>query len=253
MPFTEKVVLVTGASSGIGAETVIQFSKQGASVVVVDRDEHNLCKVADKIRKSGAAEPLEIVADVTKDTERIITETIQKFGKLDILINNAGIFRLNEETTLGSLEIYDKIMSVNVRSVIALTKLAVPHLEKTKGNIVNLSSITATMASASHTAYSMSKAAIDHFTRCAAVELAPKGIRVNAVRPGVIRTLIYKNSGANGEMVDRIFTNWAKIKPLGRIGEVQDVANAILFLANDNASFITGHSMYCDGGSNLVR
>lgn len=254
MAFTGKVVLVTGAASGIGANTAIKFSELGASVVLVDCDANKLTDVAGEIRASKNTELLEIVADVTNDTERIINETILKFGKLNVLVNCAGIGGTNKEV-LGSLETFDTVLEVNLRSVLALTKMAVPHLEQTKGNIVNVSSILGCMASNGYTAYALSKAGIDHFTRCAAVELAPKGLRVNAVKPGLIRTPIWHKgrSATDVEKIDQVLDERCKAQPVTRIGVVGDVTNAILFLADDAASFITGNLMYVDGGRHLVK
>lgn len=254
MAFTDKVVLVTGAASGIGANTAIKFSELGASVVLVDCNANNLKDVVATIRAAGGSEPLEIVADVTKETERIIKETINKFGKLNVLVNCAGIGRTNGEV-FGSLETFDTVLEVNLRSVLALTKLAVPHLEATRGNIVNVSSILGCMAHDEYTAYALSKAGIDHFTRCAAVELAPKGLRVNAVKPGLIRTPIWHigKSATEAEEMDQVLDQRCKAQPVTRVGVAGDVTNAILFLADDAASFITGNLMYVDGGRHLVK
>lgn len=253
MSFTGKIILITGGSSGIGADAAIHLAKLGASVAIVGRNAERLNEVAEQIRLSGSPEPFAVIADVTKDTERIISETIQRFGKLDVLINNAGIIRNNSGEPLGALDTFDQIFNTNVRSVLALTKLAVPHLEKTKGNVINISSIAGTVTSSRHTAYAISKSAIDHLTRCAAVELAPKGIRVNAVKPGLIQTPIFENGGLNSRDVKEIYDSAQLTYPLGRTGVVEDTTAAIVFLANDTASFITGHLLYVDGGKHLVK
>lgn len=253
MTFAGKVIIITGGSSGIGADAAIHLAKLGASVVIVGRNADRLQKVVDQIRSSGCPEPLAVTADVTKDTKKIIDETIKKFGKLNVLVNNVGIVLYNRDEPLGTLEVFDEIFNTNVRSVLALTKLAVPHLEKTKGNVINISSIAGTLASTTHTAYATSKAAVDHLTRCAAVELAPKGIRVNGIKPGIIRTPIMATGGMSAEEVAKVYEYGRQTYPVGRPGEVEDTTAAIAFLANDSASFITGHLMFVDGGKHLVK
>lgn len=250
MDFSSKIILITGAASGIGAHAAIYLSQLGASVVLVDRHALKLSSVANKIRQSKLPEPLEIVADVTEDTARIIDETINRFGKLDVLINNAAIAYNTE--ILGTLDAFDHLMNNNVRSVLALTKLAVPHLERTKGNVINVSSIFSSVIVKNLTIYSMSKAVVDQFTKCAAVELAPKGIRVNSLRPGYIRTPIWYAFQSNPLEIERFFDRVCRTQPIGRVGEVEDTSNAIAFLASDRASFITGHLLSVDGGKLLV-
>lgn len=251
MSFAGKVILITGGSSGIGADAAIHLSKLGAAIAIVGRNAQRLNDVAKTIRETGSADPLEIVADVTTDAERIIHETISKFGKLDVLINNAGIFILCNEA-LGTLDAYDQIMNTNVRSVLALTKLAVPHLERTKGNVVNISSIAAVEIVPDGIAYAMSKAALDHFTRNAAVELAANGIRVNSVNPGAIVTPIFESVGLGKEEAAKFIEHCNATYPVGRVGNVSDTSNAIAFLAHDTASFITGHILIVDGGKHFV-
>lgn len=252
MSLSGKVILVTGASSGIGADAAIHLSKLGANVAIVGRDAAKLHNVAEQIIAAGSPEPLEIVADVTKDTDTIINNTIQKFGKLDVLVNNAGIARFASET-LGTLDIYDSIMNTNVRSVLALTKAAVPHLEQTKGNVINVSSIAGSIVIPGGVAYAMSKAALDHFTQNAAVELAPKGIRVNAINPGAVDTPIFSSIGLDEEARQKFLEGCKTSYPAGRAGIVEDTSNAIAFLAQDASNFITGHLLFVDGGKHLVK
>lgn len=175
MSFNGKVVLVTGASSGIGAGAARHFASLGAKVVIVGRNEKRLHEVADQIKKDGSPVPYEIVADVTKDAKRIVDETINHFGKLDVLVNNAGIVILDNAAVIELAE-FDRVLDTNVRSVITLTKLSVPYLEKTKGNIVNISSVAGLNAVQNGLTYCVSKAALDQFTKCAALDLAPKGM-----------------------------------------------------------------------------
>ncbi|KAJ2943008.1 hypothetical protein O0L34_g15199 [Tuta absoluta] len=198
MSFKNKVVLVTGAGSGIGAATAIFFAKEGADIAIVDKNGQKLDEVASKVSALGK-KPCTIYADVSKDEDakNIIADTIKAFGKLDILINNAGIGKNGSILDGKAVEAYDAVMNVNVRAVIHLTTLAAPHLAATKGNIVNTSSIAAMSVPSrvERIAYWVSKAALDHFTRGAALELASLGIRVNSVNPGPVNSNFNENSG----------------------------------------------------------
>lgn len=176
MSFTGKSVIVTGASSGIGAATALLFAEKGACVVIIGRNETKLNAVAGKLPKN--AKSLILKADVTTDAKKIINETVSKFGRIDVLVNNAGFAKYGSLTDGNFLEAYDTVMATNVRAVAELTMLALPHLTETKGNIINISSI-ASMSVPSDgrfLSYSVSKAALDHFTRGAALEFAPKGM-----------------------------------------------------------------------------
>ncbi|KAG6439832.1 hypothetical protein O3G_MSEX001123, partial [Manduca sexta] len=168
MSFANKVVIVTGASDGIGAVTAIQFAKEGADVTLVGRTEDKLAKVAAECAKYDK-NPLVIKADVSKDEEakKIVARTIQMFGKLDILVNNAGIFFADDIMKPNFMELFDSTMNTNMRAVALITQLAVPHLVETKGNVINVSSIAASMIKFSNfVSYKTSKAALNHFTRC---------------------------------------------------------------------------------------
>ncbi|CAB0005524.1 unnamed protein product [Nesidiocoris tenuis] len=248
--FQGKVVLVTGASSGIGAETARQFASLGASLAITGRNAENLQNVA---KDCGQKNVLIVVGDVSveEDAERIIRETIDKFGRLDVLVNNAGILE-NGGIKDTSLAQYDRIMAVNMRAVYHLTMLAVPHLIKTKGNIVNLSSVAGTRSFQNILSYCISKSALDQLTRCTALELAADGVRVNAVNPGVISTPIFERAGMQDQAVKEYLEGSKETHPLGRVGQPSEVANAIVFLASDRASFITGATLPIDGGRQLT-
>lgn len=187
LTFANKVIIITGASSGIGAHAALHLAKLGAKMSIVGRNKEQLNVVSEQIKSVGAATPLVIVADVAKDARRIIDETVNQFGKLNILINNAGVSKLNDAANVDMND-YDLIMDVNVRSVVELIKYAIPHLKKTKGNILNVSSICAVRSPPYHYVYSASKAAVNQLTKCAARDLGPSGIRVNALSPGIIQT-----------------------------------------------------------------
>ncbi|XP_026753448.2 3-oxoacyl-[acyl-carrier-protein] reductase FabG-like [Galleria mellonella] len=252
MSFNNKVVIVTGASSGIGAATAVLFAKEGARVVMVGRNESKLSKVVEQCARGGHA-PLVIRADVANDDDvkRIVDETINKFGKIDVLVNNAGMGVYSGIMKKGGniLKAYDETMAVNMRAVVHLTTLVAPHLVKTKGNIVNISSIVGKMTpkTKNNISYSVSKAALDHFTRGAALELAASGVRVNAVSPGPVRTDFLENAGLSGVSWDNVGT----YVPLKRCSEPEEIAEIILYLASDKAKGITGSDFVSDNGSLL--
>lgn len=250
MSFTGKVILITGAGSGIGANVAIHLAKKGANIAMTDRNEKLLNETKEKILSANASTPLVIVADVTTDAERIITETINHFeNKLDILINVAGILTRDSIENVD-LTVHDRIMNTNVRSVIELSMLAVPHLEKTKGNILNVSSISGLRITANNFSYSVSKAAVNQLTKSAALDLAPKGIRVNAINPAATRTPIFESGkGFTPQQADEFFETFKTRYPLGRVGEVTDMTAAIEFLISDSASFMTGILLPVDGGA----
>lgn len=249
MSFKNKVIIITGASSGIGADAARHLAKLGGRIALIGRNEQRLNDVAEQIKAANSPEPLVIVADVSTDAQRIIDQTLAHFGRLNILINNAGIC-IRDSAQSVDLDDYDRLMDINVRSVVALTKLAVPHLEQTKGNILNVSSISGLRAKPGSMIYCMSKAALNQFTRCAALDLAPKGIRVNAIAPGGTRTPIFETNGlVSAENAEQFFDSFKNIYPLGRIGEVADTSNAIEFFTKEESSFLTGIIMRVDGGA----
>ncbi|XP_047538294.1 A-factor type gamma-butyrolactone 1'-reductase (1S-forming)-like [Vanessa atalanta] len=248
MSFKDKVVIVTGASSGIGAAAAIAFSAAGARVAMVGRDNAKLDAVAAK-----CANPLIILADVSKDDDakRIIDETIKKFGQLDVLVNNAGLMSLAGSLLQGDMmKSYDTIMNVNVRAVVHLTNLAAPHLIKTKGNVVNISSVAGHLPSYTPLGinYCVSKAALNHFTACAATELGPHGVRVNAICPGPVRTDLLTNA-----QHPKSWDDLAKFTLLNKVSEANEIADLILYLASDKAKSITGSNHVIDCGTMLKR
>ena len=252
-----KVTLITGASSGIGAATAIAFARLGAKLSLTGRNEANLKRVSEecaRVGPAGAAEqPLTVLADLCSEADviRLVDTTTKKFGRLDVLVNNAGIFEVGSIET-SSLEQYDRIMNVNVRSVYHLTMLCVPHLIVSRGNIVNVSSVFGTRSPVGVLSYAMSKSAIDQMTGCVALELAPKGVRVNSVNPGMIVTDLQQRAGITGDDYVKMVEHNREVHPLGRIGDAEEVARAIAFLASSSASFITGEHLHVDGGYHAV-
>ncbi|XP_056013719.1 3-oxoacyl-[acyl-carrier-protein] reductase FabG-like isoform X1 [Ostrea edulis] len=248
-----KFALITGASSGIGAGAAILFSKLGAEVAITGRNVDNLAKTAAECEKGNGKKPFTFSGDLTNEdfVKRLVKETVNRYGKLDILVNNAGIVKTGT-IEMTSLEQYDDTMNINVRAIYHLTMLAVPHLIQTKGNIVNVSSVNGVRSFDGVLPYCMSKSAIDQFTRCTAIELAPKQVRVNSVNPGVTITEIHKRGGMDEEAYQKFLERSKTTHALGRSGQVEEVANTIAFLASDSASFITGVQMLVDGGKHIL-
>ncbi len=251
MSFEGKVVLITGASSGIGTTCAEYFAKEGALLALVGRNAERSAQVVETIRQSGVlTTPLVILADISVDSERIINETIGKYGRLDILINNAG-FSIPGTIENMRIEDFDAVFGTNVRGTVLLTKLAVPHLIASRGNIVNVSSVVGLRAFEGILAYSMSKAALDQFTRCTALELASKGVRVNAVNPAVIDTNFHSiefGLARNTPEFVAMRESQARMHPIGRYGRSDEVVDAIVFLAKESSGFVTGVNLPIDGG-----
>ena len=197
--------------------------------------------------RPGLIKPL--LCDVTEisQIDRIVTETVETFGQIDVLVNSAGIIKSGtiENTTLDD---WDKMMNINVRSVFNLTQRCVPHLIATKGNIVNVSSVAGTRSFPNVLSYCVSKAAIDQFTRCTALELAGQGVRVNAVNPGVVVTNLHTRSGMDDDAYKAFLQHSKETHPIGRPGTAAEVAELIHFLASDKAGWITGGTYAIDGG-----
>lgn len=247
-----KVALITGASSGIGAACAKLFSNLDASLVLNGRNESSLNKISLECNKSSKL--IKVIGDVSEDDtlRRLVDETIKSFGKLDILINNVGFTRGSASIETLKLDDFDQVMRVNVRSIVALTQLCLPYLEASKGNIVNVSSVSGTRSFTNILAYGISKAALDQFTKSTALELSPKGIRVNSVNPGVIVTNFHLRSGYSNEQYKAYIEGCKKTHALGRVGTADEVAQTIAFLASDAASFITGELVHVDGGKHAM-
>lgn len=245
MSFTDKVVLITGSSSGIGAKAAILFAKEGANVAIVGRNETKLAKVEEEIIKIDK-KPVVIKADVSKEDEAvfIVSKTIEAFGKLDILINNAGILRKCDVFDVNFLEAYDEVMNTNMRSVVTITSKALPYLKEVKGNIINVSSVAATeVCEPGFTSYRTSKAALNHFSKSLAAELGPYGIRVNIVTPGPVKTDIFDSAG-----LPLLVEQLKESTIFKRVLEPEEVAEVIAYLASDKAKGVTGSDYLIDSG-----
>lgn len=243
-----KATIITGATSGIGRATALRFAAAGARIAIVGRNQRQLKLVAGEINEQGG-EALAIRADVTDETvaRRIVARTVKKFSTLDVLVNAAGHISNGtiENTPLAD---WDAMMNVNLRAVFNLMREATPHLIERRGNIVNVSSVTGLRAFPGVLAYCVSKAGLDQLTRCAALELAPKSVRVNAVNPGVVVTEIHKRSGMSEQGYAAFLEHSQSTHPLGRVGHAQEIAELILYLASERASWITGATYSIDGG-----
>ena len=243
-----KVALITGASSGIGRATAIKFAAQGVQVAAVARRTDKLAQLAQEIQASGGVCKA-IAADVTNETEieRVVRETAEAFGGIDVLVNAAGIIGSGniENTKLAD---WDYMFNVNTRAPFYLMQCAMPHLIARQGNVVNVSSVTGIRAFPNVLAYCASKAALDQMTHCIALEVASKGVRVNAIDPGVTVTMLHRTSGMNDDQYAAFLEHSKTTHPLGRVGTADEVADLILFLASPQAGWITGVSMPIDGG-----
>jgi NAD(P)-dependent dehydrogenase (short-subunit alcohol dehydrogenase family) len=246
--FEGKTVLITGATSGIGRAAALRFADSGARVAAVGRNQTALSKLGEDLLAYGP-QPVSICADVTveSDVDRIVATVRQEFDGLDVLVNAAGHIANGtiENTQIAE---WDRMMNVNLRAVFVLMQAALPLLEQRSGNVVNVSSVTGARAFPGVLAYCVSKAGVDQLTHCAALELAPKGIRVNAVNPGVVVTEIHKRGGMDEDNYQSFLERSKLTHPLGRVGTANEVAELILFLASDKASWITGASYSIDGG-----
>lgn len=246
--FVDKVVLVTGATSGIGRACALRFAAGGARIAAVGRNEDELSKLEKEV---GAADnnTLLLRADLSRtgEAERVVEQTVKVAGGIDVLVNAAGHIATGsiEDTTL---EAWDTMLNINLRAVFYLMQKSAPSLIQRRGNIVNVSSVTGTRAFPGVLAYCVSKAGVDQLTRCAALELASKGVRVNAVNPGVVVTEIHKRGGMSEEQYEAFLERSKQTHPLGRVGQTNEIAELVFFLASDRASWITGSTYSIDGG-----
>ena len=240
-----KVALITGAAHGMGAEDARLFAREGAKVVIADIREEDARKVEAEIAEAGG-EAMVIMLDVSKEDqwEQAVAAVVSKFGKLDILVNNAGISGSGESDS-SSTNAWDRLIDINAKSVFLGMKHAIPEMEKIGGGaIVNISSISGLVGQESiHPGYNASKGAVRLVTKAAAVQHAKSGIRVNSVHPGMLPPMLtsFQRGDPNREAMN------ANV-PMGREGEPIEVANAVLFLASDEASYITGTELVVDGG-----
>jgi len=249
--FENRVMLVTGASSGIGRACARALGREGACVVAAGRRRDRLEETAAAIRKDGGDADA-VTGDVREEAtcREWVGEAVTRFRGLDGLVNAAGVLGAGSVIETAPAE-WDRQMSSNVRSIYLLTRAAAPELIQRKGSVVNLSSVAGMRPYANLAAYCVSKAAVDMYTRCAALDFAPHGVRVNAVNPGVVVTELHTVTNAVPDYAG--FLERSKTThPIGRVGQVEEVANLVLFLLSDEAGWITGVTYSIDGGRALA-
>lgn len=247
--FEGRVALITGASSGIGRATALRFAEQGAAVALVGRDRAAL----EQTVAEGVDVAAVVVADLSEPEQcrRAVEEAVAFRGHLDVVVNAAGIIGSGDLATT-TMEDWGAMLRINLDSVFVLMQAALPHLEARRGNIVNVSSVTGTRAFPGVLAYCVSKAGVDQLTRCAALELAASGVRVNAVNPGVVVSDLHRRGGMQQEAYEAFLEHSRTTHPLGRVGQPGDIADAIVYLASEQASWVTGVTLSLDGGRHLT-
>ena len=249
---TVQQVIVTGATSGIGRATAIRFAQDGASVLAVGRAAGALDDVALSIEVEGGRAAT-IDADVTSSDApgRIVQAALDAFGGITTLVNAAGIIGSGsvEATTDDQ---WDEMMDINSRAPFRLMRAAMPSLIASRGSVVNVSSVTGLRAFPGVLAYCVSKAAVDQLTRCAALEVAAKGVRINAVNPGVVVSNLHRRGGMSEENYAAFIQRSRDTHPLGRPGDASEIADLVFFLASDRAGWITGETISIDGGRHLT-
>ncbi|CAJ0580483.1 unnamed protein product, partial [Mesorhabditis spiculigera] len=250
-----KVAVVTGASSGIGRATAVALAKKGYAIAITGRSQDELEKTKKASTDAGcpADKVIIIQGDLTEraTAEKIVEETVSKLGGVDVLVNNAG-FAISGMLSTMPVEEFDRQMNLNVRSLHQITQLALPHLLKSHGNIVNISSIASEMAHPAAGFYCISKAALDMYTKCMALELAPKGVRVNSINPGLIDTPFQITAGmCTTENRQERLAPYIATYPVGRSGQPEEIAHAVVFLASPESSFTTGAILHVDGARRL--
>jgi NAD(P)-dependent dehydrogenase (short-subunit alcohol dehydrogenase family) len=247
-----QAVIVTGASSGIGRAAALRFAAAGVAVLAVGRDEAALTAVAGLVERAGGRGVVH-VADVTAPAaaEAVVAAALQHFGRLTTVVNAAGIIGSGTiETTTD--EQWREMLAINVDAPFRIMRAAAAALSETKGSVVNVSSVTGLRAFPGVLAYCVSKAAVDQLTRCAALELAPRGVRVNAVNPGVVVSNLHRRGGMNEDRYAAFLEHSKTTHPIGRAGDPEEIAELIFFLASARAGWITGETISIDGGRHLT-
>jgi len=252
MPFRGKSVIVTGATSGIGRATAETFAREGASIVLVGRNESVLKEVAAIVR-AGGGEAAACAVDLTApdSADAVVKAALDAYGEIDVLVNAAGVIASGTlEQTTDTM--WDEMIAVNLSAPFRLMRAAAPYLRARRGAVVNVSSVNGLRSFPGVLAYCVSKAGVDHLTRCAAIEMAPLGVRVNAVNPGVTVTNLHRRSGMDEDRYAAFLERSKETHPLGRPGKPEEIAELIVFLASERAAWMTGETIPIDGGRHLT-
>jgi NAD(P)-dependent dehydrogenase (short-subunit alcohol dehydrogenase family) len=247
MRLHEQVAIITGGNSGIGQAVALRFAAEGARIIIAARDLERGNAIVMTIHQQGG-EAVFVPCDVSVPVQcqQVVETALTHFGKLDILVNNAGIILRNHTVLETTLEQWESMFDVNSKGVFLMSKYALPHLIKTHGNIVNVSSYAGLVGFKGAAAYCAAKGAVVQLTRAMAIDHAADGVRVNCVCPGSVHTPMIEAAWAN--YGDGAQQAWESKHPLGRIATPEEVANAILYLASSEASFVTGVALAVDGG-----
>ncbi len=247
--FQDRVAIVTGASSGIGRAVARSLVAEGARVVAVARRADRLDALRSELGDSLAPRAGDVTDPAFRDS--VVSETASRFGRLDHLVSSAGViaFGTIENTTLDG---WRRMFALNVEACFDLLRLATPELLRARGSVVHVSSVNGMRSFPGVLAYNSSKSALDQLTRCAALELAAKGVRVNSVNPGVTRTELHRAGGLDAERYGAFVEHSRTTHPIGRVGTPEEVAALALFLLSDQAGFITGVTVPVDGGRHLT-
>ena len=249
MRLKNKVALITGGGTGIGKATALLFARECASIVITGRREAPLEETVSEIRNVHE-NAVFIAGDVTKthDAQNMVRKTTETFGRLDILVNNAGVNYKPDTTIATSEDAWDVTVDTNLKGMYLVSKYAIPELSKDGGSIINISSVVGMKGFAGAIAYTASKGGVINMTRSMALELAQQKIRVNCICPGIVETDMYKNFIKASEKPDALHKQLMQSHPLGRIGKPEDIASGALFLASNEADWITGAILPIDGG-----
>ncbi len=245
MRLQNKVALITGGGTGIGAGIAHMFAREGAQVVVCGRREDPLKKVVDEIDQSGG-EAIYCVADISsqEQIQEMIETVTMKFGSIDILVNNAGVY-IPDDVTSTSEQEWDRVMNIDAKGVYLMSKAVLPDMiKKGTGKIVNIASIAGLIGFEKSAAYCAAKGAVVNLTREMALDYAPKGICVNAIAPGVIDTDMAKAFLSNEQAKQGFLSK----TPVGRVGTPEDIAYGAVYLASDESNFVVGQTLVIDGG-----